>query len=124
MQIARNNKDIWEAIKSITETNKQNSVADELLRSSDTAAQDIETVNDFFVRIGTQRANMINNSNTNVSISGYKFNIPMQSNIALLSPDETEIQTIVNNLKNNCATGWDGIPVKLLKLGKPIIVPL
>lgn len=48
----------------------------------------------------------------------------IMNSMALLPPDESEIESLIMNLKNDSATGWDSISNKFLKLSKHIIVPL
>lgn len=121
LENAKSVKDSWYAIKTITNYTKQKATAEELINSG---KNDIETVNNYFSNIGTQLADAINNSNDSYSTT-YNFSVtPTLNSIALIPPDESEIETLITNLKNNCATGWDSIPVQLLKTCKHTLVPI
>ena len=36
--------------------------------------------------------------------------------------DQNEVKAIINDLKNNCSTGWDNIPTNVIKAISVIIV--
>lgn len=125
LKSAKDNKETWNIIKSIThQTGKQNS-ADKLLPATGIAdAPDaIEQINHYFSNIGKLLAdNILKKQNS--SLPPYVIETPpARDSLVLLPPDEAEVEAVINNLKNDCATGWDSIPAKLLKLGKEVLVP-
>lgn len=123
LQSAKTNKDKWNAIKTIIDYNKIKTAATDLLNSANDAKQEIELINEYFSKIGKQLADAVSAS-TNLNSNMVKFDtISSPNSMVLLPPDEAEVELLINNLKNNCATGWDSIPVKLLKEARHIIVP-
>lgn len=117
LQNAKTPKDSWKAIKAIINYTGDKSTSDGLLNSN---LNNIDTINKYFSQIGKQLADAI----TVTRKPNYNFKVPRNHNsIVLLPPDESEIEALISNLKNNCATGWDSIPVQLLKLCKNTIVP-
>lgn len=118
---SKSNKETWNAIKSILDISKSKNTADDLLRLD--GSNDIQDINTYFSNVGKQLADAIISS-VNCNMGKYNSGGPQATNsIVLLSPDEAEIESLIINLKNDCAVGWDSIPVKFLKLAKHIIVP-
>lgn len=121
LQSSNSNKDTWNTIKSILEISKPKTSANDLLRLDN--GKNIHEVNRYFSNIGKELADVLISLNSH-NKSEYNFDIPpVMNSIVLLPPDEAEIESIIINLKSNCAVGWDSIPVKFLKLSKDIIVP-
>lgn len=46
------------------------------------------------------------------------------NSMAILSPDNAEVENIIMGLPTDYAAGWDGISSKLLKLSSQTLVPL
>ena len=125
LQNARSNKETWSAIKSITGTTKQKAGADDLLNIQENPSEAVETVNQHFASAGRLLADNISlpsgisRDNLNYTNTSHTLN-----SMALLKPDEGEIESLIMNLKNDSAVGWDSISNKFLKMSKHIIVPV
>lgn len=123
LKSSQTSKETWSIIKSITNQNEKKTVATELLPVTKDASKEIETINKYFSGIGKELADTIT-QNRRSQPAPYKFNsLPTHNSIVLLSPDEAEVESVVNNLKTDCAAGWDSISAMLLKAGKAIFIP-
>lgn len=122
LQNSNNNKDKWDAVKTITNQKKQNITADNLIKSTK-HTNSLEEINEYFSNVGKKLADNISTLSS-TDLLRFKHNIPMNpKSIVLLPPDEAEIEAIILNLSNDCAVGWDSIPAKLLKMARHILVP-
>ncbi|PZC80993.1 hypothetical protein B5X24_HaOG213647 [Helicoverpa armigera] len=120
LKSSKSNKETWGIIKNITKQEGKKFTANKLLAATDgeDAPNSIEHINQYFSSIGKQLAEKIVKNQT-PALAPYPIQtLPARDSMVLLSPDEAEVEAVINNLKNDCATGWDSIPVKLLKLGK------
>jgi hypothetical protein len=119
---AKNNKEKWNAIKSITNCSPQKTSALSLL-SANNADGDIKEINNYFASIGENLANNIIQLNNNFPIQNANIRSNNCNSFVLLSPDEAEVESLIDGLRTNSATGWDSIPAKLLKFAKRTLVP-
>lgn len=119
-----NNKKIWEAIGTITNTTKIKSPASGLLDMS-CPEQSIEKVNEFFVSVGESLARKTSRCNNPAHLFNPKrFSTGSLQSIGMLDTDETEVNDLIANLKNVCSVGWDGIPNNVLKENRQLLVPI
>lgn len=121
LQNSKNNKEKWNAIKSITDTNKQKTSAEQLISTTKSGLEAVNHINHYFANIGKQLADDIKQIATPYTD---RYEVPtILNSIVLLPPDEAEVESLIMNLKNDCSVGWDSIPAKFLKLAKHIMVP-
>ena len=100
-------------------TQKKKSVADQLIPATKNGLQAVDDINNYFANVGKHLADNITQTTT-----PYSFDIPTNLNsMVLIPPDETEVESLIMNLKNDCAVGWDFIPAKFLELVKHILTP-
>lgn len=111
----KNNKKLWNVIKNITNTSKSYTAPSELLSSSDFSPQtSINNVNSFFANLGQTLASNFDSS----SDQALSYSSPSPNTFVLLPTDEFEIETLIDNLRGDCATGIDGIPSEVIKKSK------
>lgn len=127
LQKARKNiKATWDCIKKITNTSRLPSSPNELLHTAADPKKSLNLVNGFFANVGKALAlNFVDdvaglplsdNQLTSVSLHG-------PHSMALFDVDEDEVNSLIGNLKDDCASGWDDIPTKILKLCRSKLVP-
>lgn len=83
-------------------------------------------MNAFFANIGSKLAAQIDINRPSLNSSSSYFPKPHQvvNSMVCLDTDETEILNVLKTLKENCALGWDGIPVSILKKASKTVVPI
>lgn len=118
-------KQTWKIIRKITNTTKNKSPAEELLCSNPhEAQQSVDKINQYFVSTGQKLVDTINKSS---DVSNIKCDIETHhrsKSFVLLETDNTEVESLIQNLKNDSATGSDGIPTTFLKRIKKLISPI
>lgn len=116
----KNNKKIWEAIKTITYTKKSKSSANNLLNNNETQ-KSINDINNYFANIGITLADKIPHPLAGLP----QLHNPLinSNSFVLLDTDNEEIDNIITGLKMTSSTGWDKIPNKILKDYRKILVP-
>ncbi|KAJ8714534.1 hypothetical protein PYW07_002759 [Mythimna separata] len=115
-----NNKKLWEAIKSVTDTAKVKTHADALLSHANPESS-VNEANGYFASIGRTLAENIPAVAT----------VPPQTDVrqachnslALLGTDEAELDHLIMNLRSDCAIGSDNISAAFLKKNKNILIP-
>lgn len=114
---AKNNpKATWKVIKHITHSHQQRHSPNALLKSSENPTTSVNNVNDFFINVGRNLASKILH-NQPVYIDPYQNLSPSPVNSLVIPPvDETQVKSLILNLRNDCAMGWDNISDKVLKL--------
>lgn len=124
LNTSKNTKETWNAVKTIINLKNQKTSADNLITTVGKDSKSIDDLNNYFSNVGKELADQIILSGGDIQPSPYKFDVPSTINsMVLLPPEESEVESLIMNLKNNCATGWDSIPATFLKLAKTIIVP-
>lgn len=123
---AKNNpKATWDAVKMVTHLSNRTDSSFELLGVNDNPMNSVNFVNKYFATIGESLANDIVDINSHSSLPLHLFPQSSQLNsLVLLEVDNKEIENIITNFKNDCAAGWDGIPVLFIKTGKDILTPI
>lgn len=113
------NKKLWSTIKSITHTTKLHSDATELLDTPDPTASK-NSVNSFFTNIGRSLSESCPPVDNNILPPQKSF----PNSLVLLSTDDAEIESLVLNLRSDCASGGDNILYTFLKRYREILVPV
>lgn len=127
LEKSKNNpKALWKTIKEITNTGKICSSPDELLKTCDSPTSSLNNVCSFFSNIGkNMAAKILNDPNkvllTRDTIRADNNNRPINS-LALPKVDEQDVESIVLQLRNDCAVGWDGISSSVLKMCRHVLV--
>lgn len=116
---SKNNKKLWEVIKTITNTNKTKSVATDLLGESPQIS--VNQANEYFVNVGNSLASELLNCPT-IGQNSSEPSVSNHSSFVLLDTDENEILSLINSLNSSSAVGHDKISNTLLKDIKDIIV--
>lgn len=120
----KNSKKLWDAIRSITNQRKSKENSRQLLSITASAKESVDAVNSFFTGIGKQLAEKIPVSIPPFCNLIYNNSVTTQLNsFVLLDTCDEEVAGIISNLKTDCATGWDGISAKVLKLIKDVVTP-
>ncbi|CAG4962825.1 unnamed protein product [Colias eurytheme] len=116
----KNDKQTWKLIKEFTNMTSSKTDNLELLRHNQT----IDDINNFFVNIGKNMAeNITKDVNSNDPNYTHSDQTPRDS-MGLRNTDTYELSDIINNLKTECATGYDNIPAKIFKLCKDSLLPV
>lgn len=118
-----NNKQIWRVIKNIANINSITN-KESLLLSPESPVESINKINIFFADIGKKFANEINNNVAPPDFSHYLTSNGIPNSFVMCDTDENEVKNIILSLKNNCASGWDGIPISVLKNHSSTLIPL
>lgn len=121
MTSSKNSKTMWKTVNEVTNFKPPVSSNSNLLSIKRTPKESINSINGYFANIGKQLAENI----TTVDVSQIKTpNYHQPTSFTLLDTDVNEINSIINSLDSNCATGWDNIPTKLLKLNREYLAPI
>lgn len=113
MESARDNiKDLWNAIKKVTGSNKSIDHSPQLLNPSN-GQESVNSVNSFFTNIGKNLAERIPQSNKHYSFP--KIDCSPQFSLVMSLTDEDEVFNLIMKLKNKCAVGIDLISSKITK---------
>lgn len=130
LEKSRNNpKALWKTIKEITNTSKICSSPVELLKICDSPASSLNYVCSFFSNVGkNMAAKIINDPNKappdceTIHAGNKKTLKPPVNSLAIQKVDECDIDTIILQMRHDCAVGWDGISSSLLKTCRHILV--
>lgn len=119
-------KATWKAIKDMTYSPKNNPPPNELLLIKNTPQESVDYVNNFFASVGSELAHkiLVNTSSQptpSITAPSYFNTATPHNSLVVLPTDEAEIKTLIMDLKSDSATGWDGIPSRLLKDAREII---
>lgn len=117
-------KKLWNKIKEITHTKKQITPPYELLGTISDKREAANHICNYFANIGQKLGSKINNLPFQPSLSHLSPGVCPSNSLILLEVDNDEVDSIISNLKPDSATGWDGIPVKLIKLCRHVLVPI
>ncbi|CAG9135958.1 unnamed protein product [Plutella xylostella] len=116
---------MWKTLKKICHIQKKKENASDLLIGPRSALESSNNANEYFANVGDHLAKAIireHNLDENLLSRNIKSASHKPGSFGLLPTDHTEIQLIINNMRADCATGWDGIPVKLIKVAKDLIL--
>lgn len=112
-------KKVWKYVKQFTYMTKQRESSENLLHVHDSPLQSTDRINIFFVNVGKTLAEKIP-THTHKAIT----NIVRRANsFVLIGTEISEVKRIIQNLKQNCAVGWDNISNKILKKFNHILAP-
>lgn len=117
-----NSKVLWEKIKRITHTSKTQNSSAQLISQVDSPTQSCNAINSFFAEIGKNLANKITHNRTLFQQTIAKSTL--STSFVLDETDPIEIISIINSLRANAATGWDGISPVILKRYSSILAPV
>lgn len=122
-----NPRKFWNTINKIAQYKapKTNSVA--LLNLKTEPLDSVNYINDFFVNIGADLADVITNQAGRRS-SGSVVTTPNlissnPSSFILLDTDVREVESVLMNLDSGSSPGWDGITTAFLKHAREFVVP-
>lgn len=113
---------MWETIKNITNTKHNSPLPTELLKLCHAPQSSVDLVNSYFTQVGKSLASKITLPQ-NCSQSLFKQTPTTCNSLVLLETDEGEVERIIKELRSDSASGWDGIPPKLLKSASKTLVP-
>jgi hypothetical protein len=114
----------WQIINSVINRKKRNYIKNDFMKINDIRTDDPKLIadhfNKFFTEIGHNLDSKIMTTNTNP----LQFIETRQENTLYLTPcSKDEIEQVIDKLKH-CATGWDGIPAKLIQDNKDTFSPI
>lgn len=116
-----NAKKLWHTIHEITNTKKKQSSADDLLAIGQSPSESLSVINNFFVNVGKELAQTIQSrATTKNKTSPVCYN--NANSFVLLQTDETEVDSVINSLRSDCASGCDGITASFLKNQKSFLL--
>lgn len=123
-----NPKELWKTIKNITNTTKTRTIPEELLNLCDNPYSSVNKICHFFANVGKNLAANIQSGAQPPLLpkhrsSSCNISIPTINSLALLDVDEAEVESLILQLNNDSAVGWDGISPLLLKNCKNVLVP-
>lgn len=130
---ARNSiKDTWKLIKQVANLDQGKSSSSELLNCCDDPALSVEVVNEYFVGIGSSLASKIQQSDLFKHLNSSHLHLPESNSLdttpslsmALYEVDCLELDNIILGLRDNCASGFDGVNATILKATRHVIVPV
>lgn len=119
----KNSKHLWSAINDITHYKTPKTPNTSLLDQSEQPLNSLNKINRFFTSIGRTLAEDILSAHSNQQYCTPNINTQLSS-FVLLDSDALEVESILMSLDSNSASGWDGIPIKLLKCCKDLLAPI
>ena len=119
-----NLKKSWAIIKQVINKKKSTNKLNIQLRTNDKIITDLYQIanqfNSYFVNIGSNLDDKIPKTNKNpIDYIPRNYNL----NMFLNPTTPTEISKIIDKLKD-CSAGWDGVPSKVIKNSKLLILPI
>lgn len=114
-----NPKALWNKIKEITNLKKSHVPPTELLSTKSDPNEAINDICNFFATVGADLATKIPTTSQLPAVQNTS-----SGSFVILEVDESEVESTIMNLRNDTATGWDGIPSTLLKVCSNTLVPL
>lgn len=121
-----NTKGTWRTINKITNLKKNNLPPTELLKCSTDPYKSLDQVNKYFADIGQNLADAILLKHKNETANTESIMCQTQrciDSMAVFDVDPSEIEAIILNLRNDCATGVDKIPTKVIKNSRSSLIP-
>lgn len=123
-----NPKKLWDSIRTLTHTKRQNHTAIELTKTKKSTIESLNHCNEFFTNVGKCLADKILtiSQETQESLAAkVKLKVSPLDSFFMLPTDEAEIESIINGMKLDGAPGRDGISNRFLKINKNnLLVPL
>ena len=116
----KDSRKLWNVIREVTNTTKARTTAVDLLKTGNSPEESVNQVNSFFVNVGKTLASQIiynpnRRKNLETSDSCHSF--------VFLDTDSREVETIIDSLRSDSASGIDGISSSFLQQYKSLIVP-
>lgn len=119
---------LWKTINNLTQHKQKQDKNLELLNVKSTPLESVNLVNNFFADIGKSLAeDIISKSfqkNTTSTNTTHTTGISHSTSFVLLETDESEVKSVLMNLKTESAPGYDNITTKFLKQANTLLVPL
>lgn len=119
-KVSKDPKKTWKIIKKLTCINKQRETNEPLLKQCETPQLSVEYTNSFFATVGQKLADQCPEVVNQVT---YLQESTLNS-FVLLETDNAEVFSVITNLKDDCAIGFDGISPKLLKICRYVLTPV
>ena len=121
-----NSKKTWRLINEITCRKKRTrNFIESLKLSNENITRDpkliADSLNNFFVNIGTNMSNQLPPSHLNPEHFLHKHCTPQRNSFFLSPTCPAEVAKIINSFSTNKASGPDGISAKFFKLGAPAL---
>lgn len=123
----KNPKATWKAIKTITHMKAESKSPKSLLKCKTDPKQSVDYVNDYLSNIGSNLADkIIEQRNTQITSSTVPEPPPVSfsKSFAMIDVSSQEIDSLIVNLRRNCASGWDNISSRILQSSRLVFVPL
>lgn len=125
LEKAKNNpKELWNVIKTITNSKKNKSDPSELLSIACDKKSAINRVNEFFVSVGRNLAAKIAPTPEPPPPDNFSSHNHMSNSFVILPIDEAEVKNLIHGLRSDCAAGWDDIPPRVIKQSNDILAPV
>lgn len=115
-----NSKATWKVVKKLTYTAMNNQPATNLLTLSTDPLSSVNLINNYFANVGKKLASKITTLPTDRDLTSKHSTL---NSIALAPVSESDVEIIIISLRDDCATGWDHIPAKLIKMARNVLVP-
>lgn len=115
-----NSKKTWQILKDIANFNTQKTSNLDLI-SHGNPVECLDEVNHFFANVGKCLADDISQETGGVL---QQTNVPEISDntFVLMDTNESEVESVLIGLRDDCAVGWDKISSKVLKISKHVLV--
>lgn len=114
---------LWGVIKDITNTKRVNAAPVELLGSHADSKVACNFINRYFVGLGKDLASKISVPPHPPLYKSTVCGVSTGESLSIPLLDDAEVETLINGLRSNCATGWDGIPAVALKRSREALIP-
>ncbi|XP_072933722.1 uncharacterized protein [Epargyreus clarus] len=123
----KNPKLLWKTIKSICNLNNNNNDhAHNLVSLKHTPIESANCANNYFSKLGQRLVENLSKSTIAYSstVIDNNNNYSLPNSFVLLETDPAEINTVIANLSNASAPGWDNIPTAFIKMAKTYLTPV
>lgn len=123
-KVKNNPKQTWNLIKTVADLGNKTTTSLCLTPFRGDPSSTVNAINEFFVNIGKCLAeNIVSSSNYLSHAPSPNSNMHCNS-LVLLDTDEEEIESIILDLRTECAIGYDGIPTQFIKLFRYKFIPV
>lgn len=120
-------KALWQAIKTITNTRKSKISPTKLLQTSNNPKTSANYVCKFFTEVGKTLADKILALNTlnppHTTSTSYTHITSPPNSLVIPEVTESDVESIILQLRPDCATGWDGIAAQIVRQCRKELVP-
>lgn len=124
IEAGKDNRKIWQIIKRVTNTEPPKNPSTDLLANSASPQRLVDTINEFFVGIGKNLADVFTHHSDMRDPLRITNSTPAPlHSFVMVDTDEREVEALLMSLKTDAAIGWDNISTKFLKRYKEFLVP-